>query len=387
MSRDRVLAPFFSSAFTWNFALGMTQLLIPLYARDLGFSGVAIGGLISLPIFLQMGLNLLGGHWADRVGGRAISLVAFAATVGAGALFALSHSFAALLCAQAIMIVARATYWPATWSLASQLPGDRSRLMGTLNATSSFGQIGGTVAAGAAISLWGFGAGFWIVAAIGAVSFALGLAFRYARPRAQGAHQPMLATYAMLLRRRPVYYGVMCAFISALPFSLSVSFYPILLVDQGFDPGAAGWLVGMRALGSVAAGMVLARFVRRAEHSSVPLVSALMVAFSVGLVAWFRDATVIALFLLGVGLGSGIMTIYFQVLVSTFSATEHRGSAMALAGLGWSLSHVSVPVLMGWMQDLYGIRFAFSALGTIALVYSLALLPVQRWAQRSGTFS
>jgi CP family cyanate transporter-like MFS transporter len=387
MMIDRVLLPFFSSAFTWNFALGMTQLLIPLYARHLGFSGVAIGSLISLPVFLQMGFNLVGGHWADRVGGRAISLVAFAATVGAGAVFALSASFAALLCAQAIMILARATYWPASWSLASQLPGDRSKLMGTLNATSSFGQIGGTVAAGMTIASWGFGAGFWTVAVIGAISFALGIAFRHERPRSHSAPQPMLATYAALLKRRSIYYGIMCAFISALPFSLSVSFYPILLVDQGFDTDAAGWLVGMRALGSIAAGMVLARFVRRAEHSRVPLISALMVAVSVGLVAWFDSAVMIALLLLGVGLGSGIMTIYFQVLVSTFSSSEQRGSAMALAGLGWSCSHVSVPVLMGVLQDAYGIRFAFSTLGVIALLYSFALLPVQRWAHRSGSFT
>ena len=54
-SSSRIYAPFFSSAFSWNFALGMTQLLIPLYARDLGYSGVAIGSLILLAAF-----------WRDR---------------------------------------------------------------------------------------------------------------------------------------------------------------------------------------------------------------------------------------------------------------------------------------------------------------------------------
>ena len=53
-SVTRIFAPFYSSAFTWNFALGMTQLLIPLYARELGYSGVAIGSLIAFPIIVQM---------------------------------------------------------------------------------------------------------------------------------------------------------------------------------------------------------------------------------------------------------------------------------------------------------------------------------------------
>src|SRR5256884_90420 len=253
-SIPRIFPPFYSSAFTWNFALGMTQLLIPLYARELGYSGVAIGSLIALPIIVQMIFNLIGGAWTDRLGGMNISLVAFAATAAAGIMFAASSSFAGLFAAQIMMIVARAVYWPASWTLVSQLPGERSSLMGTLNAITSSGLIAGTVGAGMIIAGWGFGAGFWTVAAMGVLSFASGLAFRYAPPPWEKAPLAMLAIYRMLLGRRSIYYAVMCAYISALPFSLSVSFYPILLIEQGFGSEAAGWLVGMRPLGAIAAG-------------------------------------------------------------------------------------------------------------------------------------
>ena len=168
-SANRIYAPFFSSAFTWNFALGMTQLQIPLYARELGYSGVEIGSLIALPIVAQMIFNLVGGAWTDRLGGMNVSLVAFVATAAAGTMFAASSSFAGLFAAQIMMIVARAVYWPASWALVSQLPGARGSLMGTLNAITSFGQIAGTVCAGMIIASWGFGTGFWTVAAMGAV--------------------------------------------------------------------------------------------------------------------------------------------------------------------------------------------------------------------------
>ncbi len=377
----RVFAPFYSSALAWNYALGMTQLLIPLYARDLGYSGVAIGSLIALPIVVQMVFNLIGGAWTDRVGGMNISLGAFAATAAAGFMFAASSSFAGLFAAQTMMIVARAVYWPASWTLVSQLPGERGKLMGRLNSVTSFGQIAGTVGAGMIIAAWGFGAGFLTVAAMGVIAFACGLAFRYAPPVPRGAPPPMLATYRMLLGRRSIYYGLMCAYVSALPFSLGVSFYPILFVEQGFDSGAAGWLVGMRAVGAIAAGLVLARFVKRADEVSVPLACALTIAVSIGLVALSTNPAVIVLVMLGVGLGSGVMTIYFQVLVSTFSSSGTRGSAMALAGLGWSVSHISTPLVMGWLKDGYGIHFAFYALGAFAFLFSFALLPIQRWSQ------
>jgi MFS family permease len=383
-SVTRIFAPFFSSAFTWNFALGMTQLLIPLYARELGYSGVAIGSLIALPVFVQMAFNLLGGAWTDRIGGMKISLGAFAATAAAGIMFALSGGFAGLFAAQIMMTVARAVYWPSSWALASQLPGERARLVGRLNAVTSFGQIAGTVGAGVIVTDWGFIAGFGTVAAMGAVSFAFGLLFRFAPPSREKAPLPMLAAYRMLLGRRPIYYGILCAYVSALPFSLGMSFYPILLVEQGFDPEATGWLLGMRAVGAIAAGVVLARFVKHADDSSVPLASALAVAVSVGLVALFTNPALIAFFLLGVGLGSGVMTIYFQILVSTLSSSETRGSAMALAGLGWSVSHISTPLVIGWLKDLYGIHAAFYALGAFAFLLSFVLLPVHRWAMRDG---
>src|SRR5256885_11380995 len=268
---SRIYAPFFSSAFSWNFALGMTQLLIPLYARALAYSGVELGSLIALPIVVQVIFNLVGGAWTDRLGGMNVSLVAFVATAAAGTMFAASSSFAGLFAAQIMMIVARAVYWPASWALVSQLPGARGSLMGTLNAITSFGQIAGTVCAGMIIASWGFGAGFWTVAAMGAVSFALGLAFRYAPPSRRKAPLPLLAGYRVLLGRRSIYYGVMCAYLSALPFSLSVSFYPILLIEQGFGSEAAGWLVGMRPLGAIAAGVRRPRFWRhRADDSPAP---------------------------------------------------------------------------------------------------------------------
>jgi DHA1 family multidrug resistance protein-like MFS transporter len=376
----RVFLPFYSSGFTWNLALGMTQLLIPLYASHLGFSGVAIGSLIALPILVQIIFNLLGGAWTDRLGGMVISQAAFVATIVAGVVFAYSSSFAGLLFANVILIVARAMYWPSSWSLASQLPGARNESIGWLNAITSLGQIAGSVIAGIIIAYWGFQAGFWTIAAMGLLSFAIGLTFQYKPASPRKRPPPMLATYRMLLRQRAIYYGVMCAYVSALPFSLSVSFYPILLVEQGFNSELAGWLVGMRAAGAIASGMLLARFVRRADGSATPLVSALVVAASVALVALFHDPRVIALFLLGVGLGSGIMTIYFQVLVSTISSSEYRGSAMALAGMGWSISHITTPLIMGWLKDLFGIQTAFYIFGGFAFLYSFALLPVQRWA-------
>jgi len=170
----------------------------------------------------------------------------------------------------------------------SQLPGERGSLMGTLNAITSFGQIAGTVCAGMIIAGWVSARVFWTVAAMGVLS--LPSASRSAthppperRPRSRCLRAIECCSAGARSLRHHVRY------ISALPFSLSVSFYPILLIEQG---SARKRLAGSSNASpgcDLQRASCSRRFVKHADDSSVPLASALAVAASVGLVALFTN--------------------------------------------------------------------------------------------------
>ncbi len=373
------LAPFFLSSFAWNFALGSTYILVPLYALSLGMTGVQIGALVALPVVLQIILNLVGGAFSDRLGGKNLAMASCVMTVLAALLYMVTASLALMFVAQLMMITARAMFWPATWSMASQLPGPSGVQMGRLNGSTNAGQICGTAGAGFIIVEAGFRAGFAAMAAAGLIALILNQVFRHAvRPR--GAHQPMLATYRMLLKKRSLRYAMVCAYISALPISLSFSFYPILLVEQGFDSDVTGSLISLRAVGAIAAGFIAGHLVKQVRSVGTPLIAAVVTGLSVALAAAFSQGLLIALFMLGLGAGSALMTIYFQMLISMVSTSETRGSAMALAGMGWGVSHLSTPLLMGVFRDWLDIHTAFYIIGGLALLCGLALVPLQRWA-------
>jgi ABC-type antimicrobial peptide transport system permease subunit len=53
---------------------------------------------------------------------------------------------------------------------------------------------------------------------------------------------------------------------------------------------------------------------------------------------------------------------------------------MALGGMGWGVSHLTTPLLMGVFKDWLNIQTAFYIMGAIALLCGLALLPLRRWA-------
>jgi MFS family permease len=373
------LAPFFMSSFAWNFALGSTYILIPLFAHSLGMSGVEIGTLVALPVVLQIALNLIGGAFSDRLGGKNLAMASCVMTVAAALLFMMSKSFAPIFVAQVMMIMARSMFWPATWSMASQLPGASGVQMGRLNAATNAGQICGTAGAGFIIVEAGYRAGFAAMATAGLIALVLNQVFRHAT-RPQNKHLPMIATYRMLFKKRRIRYAMLCAYISALPISLSFSFYPILMVEQGFDSDATGALISLRAMGAIAAGFAAGHFVKQVRSIGAPLTSAMFVGVSVAMAAAFSQPWLIAFFMLGLGAGSAIMTIYFQMLISVASASETRGSAMALGGMGWGVSHLTTPLLMGVFKDWLNIQTAFYIMGAIALLCGLALLPLRRWA-------
>jgi hypothetical protein len=62
-ARSGALWPFFVASSAWNLALGMSYILVPLYAHGLGYSGVAIGGLLSLPTVAHIVIALVGGAY------------------------------------------------------------------------------------------------------------------------------------------------------------------------------------------------------------------------------------------------------------------------------------------------------------------------------------
>lgn len=372
--------PFFLASFAWNYGLGMTYVVVPLYAHAQGLSAAEIGVLFSLPVVAQVALNLVGGAYTDRIGGRRIML-ASAWLMALGALgFIPAREFWSLFAAQVLMVLSRAAFWPATWSIASELPGERALGLSRLNALTNFGQIAGTGSCGFILAFAGFVPTFLVMAGAGIAAGALALGTRQARPARASAWQGVLASYRPLLRMRIIYYAILCAYLSALPFSLSMSFYPLLLKHFGYAEDASGMLIALRAVGSIGASLLTARFVRTGPASLWPVWTGLSVALGVGLMPAINHPAAIAVLLLLVGVGSSLMTLYFQITMSEVSEIESRGSALALGGLGWGISHLSTPLAMGFLAEQFGIVAGFYALGGIALgcVGAIALLRV--WA-------
>jgi MFS family permease len=74
------------------------------------------------------------------------------------------------------------------------------------------------------------------------------------------------------------------------------------------------------------------------------------------------------------------MTLYFQMTIVEASRPEERGSALALGGLGWSVSHFTTPLALGFIADRFGLAAGFYALGVVAFACAIAVGLLRRWA-------
>ncbi len=371
---------FFLASLGWNFGLGMTWLAVPLYAAAQGLSNAQIGVLLAAPVFVQVPLNLAGGVYTDRIGGRRIVLASCLMMALASLWLMVAHGFWMLLVGQVAFVVSRAAFWPATWAMASELPGSRGVQFGRLNAVTNFGTIAGTTLCGVLLATTGFAGTFATLAGIALVSFLAGVGTTASAPKPQTAHPHPFAAYGPLLRRPIIHYSILCAYVSALPFSLAISFYPLLLANYGYGEESSGVLLALRALGSIGAGLVAGRFVKTGPETPWPVFCSIAVALAIGFLPAWNHPAPLAFWMLLVGLGSGAMTLYFQMTIAEASRTEERGSALALGGLGWSISHFTTPLALGFIADRFGMAAGFYALGAVGLACAVAIALLRRWA-------
>jgi MFS family permease len=377
---------FFLASFTWNYALGMTWLAVPLWAASKGLSGAELGILFSLPAVLQLAINLLGGAYVDRVGGRRIMLASCVLMAAGAAAMPFAWSFGSLFAAQVVLVLARATFWPANWSIAAELPGERGVQAGRLNAVSSGGQILGNGACGFILAMGGFGLTFAVLAGLAVAALLIGLGTPRG-PARDAPAQGLFDNYRVLVRMPVLFYGGMCAYLSALPFSLSMSFYPLLLQFLGFGEEASGLLLALRAVGGIAAGLVVARFVQTGPASFWPVLAGAFVAAGVGLQPLVTHWGAVGTLMFALGLGSGLITVYFQVTMAELVKPAMLGSAMALGGMGWGISHLTTPLLMGFLADRYGIVAGFYVLGAVSLAVVGLVALLRNWAFAQTKFA
>jgi len=320
---------------------------------DTGMSSAAAGVLTTLPLLAFAGVSPLAALFARRVGiERAVQLAL--AVLIAGVLFRSTGPVAALLAGTAVLGAGIAVANVLIPALVKQDFPDRVGPMTSGYLTTMVAMAG--LAGGIAVPLADSGLGWrgslacWALPAL--------IAALVWWPQARGArHVPPAEQRAPTRLRRSALAWQVTLFmgLQSFLFYCQIAWLPALLEDEGMSRSAAGWMLAVLQLASLAATMAVPVIAaRRASQRRLVLLGALTTAIGLGgLLAFGRTLAPLWICILGFGGGA-----WFALALSFFAlrAPDTRHAA-ALSGMAQSLGYALAatgPILIGFVHDRTG---------------------------------
>jgi MFS family permease len=340
-------------------------------ALDAGVTPALLGLLFACYAFAPLLLALPAGRLADRVGERPVLLVGGAALTGSCVVLLIAPHVVGWLAASLVLAgVGHLLCMTGEQTSVAKMSADRSdSRFGTYTFASSLGQAVGPLF----LSLGSDTAVLMSVLGVSAIVIGSGLAIE-SHPASVEAKRG--ANLLSLLRDRGIRRAIVVSGIVLAAVDITLVYLPALGQQAQFSVAFVGWVLAVRAVGSMAVRLITGRAVAVMGRRALLLVgmsssaAALMVAAS-----WHQPAVwVVAAAVLGAGLG--VSQPITMSAVADKAPVERRGTAMTLRLMSNRISVVVLPGSIGLVAA--GVGPAGVLLATAALLGGGCLV----WARR-----
>ncbi len=379
----KIFGTLFFSIFTAVTGVGIVVPLLPVYAHDLGASGLYIGlifGAFSLSrtVFLPYF-----GRQSDKKGRKPFIVMGLFSYAVISVAFILSSGVESLIVIRFVQGITSAMIMPVVQAYVGDITprGREGWVMGLFNMSLFVGLSAGPLIGGVIKDRFSLDGAFVCMGALSIVGFVLSLVFLppTAEERVVKKGQPPVGWSAILTDRtiaglfifRLAYtacIGIIWGFLPVfadMEFSISASAIGILVMLGVFVSGVVhvpmGWLADRlnRKAMVITGGLVVTVAVYAFSHAS-----------------GFRDMFWASTFF---GIGGGIaMPALMAAAVLRGSRSDAMGSVMALLTVGHSLGMLTGSVLAGVMMDWFQLRQAF-IVGALVMIAGTVLFAACTW--------
>jgi len=361
---------FYGAAAIWNLTNGMMMILVPLYALSLGFSVLKIGSIIALPVLVMLGIRFVVGALCDRFGERLILQLCYLLSVLSVILLLQADGFGSLFLSQTVANCSRSIFWTAAQSLATQLPGPSlGRRLGHLSAWNHVGNLLGISIGGALAAFVGYHGSFLVLIGVSVACVLLGLFLPHVERKPSGRTVwQITAGIGRFVRYPQVWLGIFASFAAALPSTLTQSLFPVYLSQLNYGEQWIGLTVSGRALGTIAIVLILGPLITAPRLMGFFALGTAGLGIFVAGSALLDNLYLLGPCIVGVGAAGGVLDLWYQVQATESSEARDRSMAMATTSLGWPLSLIIAPLLLGWLADTKGFQFTFVVTGMFFLL-------------------
>jgi CP family cyanate transporter-like MFS transporter len=356
--------------------------LIDMIRRDLGLSATAAGLLNSLPLFAFAAFSPLA-HFGNRIGIERTLMIAMLALIAGILVRSLGGTiglFGGTLLLGAGIAVGNVL-------LPSVIKRDFAQRVGSVTTVYAI-VLGLTAAIASGVSVplarilpggWQSALAFWALpAALAIIPLALCLRAGVNSEDANKIYAPAVPIWRSLIAWQvTIFMGL-----QSFSYYVAVSWFPSVLQDVGYTPGAAGWIVTWFQIVALAATLAMPSLIRRApDQRLLAVVTPLLLVIAiVGLVAAPSAAS---FWVVLMGLGNG-PTMILALTFFALRTSDHRQAA-ALSLMAQSIGYFIAalgPIAFGLLHDVsHGWTAPLIALAASLVIQSLAGYGAGRNAQ------
>lgn len=370
---------------------GVMIPLLPLYARQFGGTGTAIGALLALNQLVDFFFAPVAGRWSDRWGRRPLLLGALLLTAASYLLVGMSGSLSVL-----VVIWTFAGFGSAQILLTQAYIADvteasqRTKGMGLWGAAFAVGFVigpptGAILFDRAPFTAAAVAAGFAFAAAVYAFVF-VPEPLRHDESTEEGAR-----TGSLLHVLKPVVVAaILLYFVVIFVWSKLTAMLALYGTDEfGWSVKEYGRYLGTVGLiAAIVQGGLIGRLARRFGRRSLVLVGFVALGLGMILLTQLPDGNAQYLTALLIAVGFGLLLPTLPAILSLEVAPERKGQALGIFQSASTLARVLAPLAAGVLYDQVAHAAPFLAGGIVALatavvsLFALGLL--RRRSQPSG---
>lgn len=372
------------------FALGtfaIYYLAIPLWASSLDASPFMIGLAVGIRPLLPALLSIHGGALMDRLSVRQVLLVTGTIGVITPILIPLFPDIYMLIALQLVGGLSEGLGWLGAQTRLAQVSHGDTKAAGWFTMA---GKIGMTVSPLVAGLVWDRVSPFacFMVIAIWAGGFLLTvLALPHLNTVKREAVRvrallPRLSDYrnALILLAIPMV-ALVCltTFVRLATFGVQASFYPVFLEGAGISGTLIGSLISFASLVAVPSALAAAPLAQRFGEARVTLWVLLFAVVGITAPPFFPGT--FGLFVLAAmfGIGNGVTLPLMLSLLSKATPRERQGVAAGLRATVNRLGNLVIPIVMGTLVQLFGMKPGFVVIGVmLVLAVFILMLFVRR---------
>ncbi len=356
-----------------GFGLAMfaqVSFIVPLRARELGASFDVIGVLVGAGALTPAVLAVPLGAVVDRLGPKRAFVLGTGGAAVTWALYLLVTGYWWFLPLQLVIGATFSLGWVASQSYVTSIgpPEDRPRHTGRFSFFSNVGSMVGPILLGGAAQVLGFRLAF-LVPVVYCVAFTvIGVTLRDMRPPGQIATRQGagLASALQLLTIRGIRIALLLTFARLWTALVFTAYFPVFLVEEGFEPGLAGTVMAASGLVAAVTAPTSGVLTRLASAQVVTIVS--LVGAAAGLVVAPHVTGALTAFIpsILIGIGRGISLPLLLSMVTGAAPADKFGVALGLRDMVNQIASTLAPVAVGPMITALGMLLGFTTGGVLA---------------------